>query len=402
MTAPVRVVRIVTRMNIGGPAVHAALLSRRLDPQRFSTRLVVGEPEPEEGDLSQTLATPVTRVASLRRPLHPVRDLIALGRILRIIWHDRPHIIHTHLAKAGALGRLAGWLYNVVGPGRHSGQRAVLIHTFHGHVLDGYFSPRLSRIFITIERALARRTDLLVAVSPAIRNELLELGIGRAEQWRVIRLGLDLEPYAQLPEPAAGSPVRVGMVGRLVPIKNPSLLLAALDQLSREQPGRVARSLIVGDGPLRSSLQAEAASRGLQHVVEFTGWRHDVSTVYREVDVVCLTSRNEGTPVSLIEAMASGRAVIATDVGGVRDLLGEPDNTPGRFRVTDRGVLVRSDDAGGFAEALGALASDGALRRRLGGAARAYVVQHFSADRLIRDVSALYEQAEAGRNGCAH
>ncbi|MBI4342348.1 MAG: glycosyltransferase family 4 protein [Candidatus Omnitrophica bacterium] len=400
MREPVRMVRVITRLNIGGPSLQAALLSTKLDPQRWSTCLVAGSPEAGEGDLREPVQQAGARiicVPSLRRPVHPWRDAVAWRQLLRILWAERPHILHTHLAKAGTLGRLAGFCYNAAGPGQHPGQRAALIHTFHGHVLEGYFSPWASRIFITIERFLARGTDRLIAVSPAIRDELLRLGIGRPEQWRVIPLGLDLEPFAQVPPPPEGRPVRVGMVGRLVPIKNPALLLEALTRMTREQQERVGDSLIVGDGPLRPSLEAETRALGLQRLVQFTGWRRDVSSVYRDVDVVCLTSRNEGTPVSLIEAMASGRAVVATDVGGVRDLLDEPGapsaaSQPRGFRMTARGVLVRADDAQAFAEALGAVVCDGSLRRRLGDAARAYAVQQFGADRLIRDVTQLYEE----------
>ena len=199
-----RIVRVITRLNIGGPALHASILSTQLDPDRFSTCLVVGEPDVTEGDLSQGVHGSQTRLRHLdtmARPIRPWADLRSFARLLRIVSMEHPHILHTHMAKAGALGRLAGLLYNRFGPGRRPGARAVLIHTFHGHVLDGYFSPQLTMIFLMMERWLARRTDLLIAVSPTIRDELIRKGIGHPGQWRVIPLGLDLSALAQLPLP---------------------------------------------------------------------------------------------------------------------------------------------------------------------------------------------------------
>lgn len=394
---PIKILRVVTRLNIGGPSIHTTLLSTRLNPCRFVTCLVVGEPEAEEGDLSELVRGPQTRVirvATLRRPIRPWTDLVALVRLLGIVWQERPHILHTHMAKAGALGRLAGLLYNRLGPGRRPGRRAILIHTFHGHVLEAYFPRWLSRLFVTIERWLARRTDCLIAVSPAIQHELSGKGIGRAEQWRVIPLGLDLEGFAQMPLPDGAGPLRCGMIGRLVPIKNPALFLQALARITPHAMG--LEGLIVGDGPLRQGLEQDVKRLGLERLVRFTGWQRDVCAVYAGLDVACLTSWNEGTPVSLIEAMAAGRAVVATDVGGIRDVLaGAMDArtpmSPGQFLVASRGILVRPGDLEGFASALQRLASDAPLRRTLGEAGRAYALAHFTHQRLLQDVTALYE-----------
>jgi glycosyltransferase involved in cell wall biosynthesis len=397
---PLRVLRVITRLNIGGPAIHASILSSGLDPARFSTCLVIGEPEASEGDLSELVeggSVRVVRLRQLRRPLRPWADAVALARLLRLVWSERPQILHTHMAKAGALGRLAGWTYNRLGPGRSAADRVLLIHTFHGHVLEGYFSPWLSQFFVTIERWLARRTDRLVAVSPAIRDQLLAKGIGRPEQWRVVPLGLDLSSFIRLQPPPETGEVRVGMVGRLVPIKNPSLFLQALYQLIRQDGSLKISGLIVGDGPLRQPLQREVEQLGLDRLVRFTGWRRDVSAVYADLDVACLTSWNEGTPVALIEAMAAGRPVVATDVGGVRDLLGAgPDASaaivPGNFQIAPRGILIRPGDAGGLAAALQRLREDSALRRTLGAAGRRHASDTFSHQRLLSDMSALYDQ----------
>ena len=399
-------VRVLTRMNIGGPAIHAAVLSNRLDPARFSTALVTGVAEANEGDLSHLVDASrvrVIRVASLRRPLKPLADLRTLARLTRILWRERPHIIHTHTAKAGCLGRVAGLLYNHVGPGRAAGQRAWLLHTFHGHVLEGYFSPRVSRFFITIERWLAHRCDGLIGVSPTVRDELLALGIGAPQQWRVIELGLDLASLSQIPLPANGAPpVRVGLIGRLVPIKNPGLFLEALAQLNSRDANRSVQGVVVGDGPLRPSLEALARQLRLQETMTFLGWQQDLRRVYEQVDIGCLTSWNEGTPVALIEAMAAGRPVVATAVGGVRDLL-EGDSRSrrllgcGEVQVAPRGLLIRPGDVEALARALQMLTSDPALRARLGQAGRSYVMERFAANRLLDDMTAMYEDLEARR-----
>ncbi len=402
----IHILRIITRLNIGGPALHAALLSTQMDPQRFSTCVVMGSPDSHEGDLARLFdGSQVRRVRlpTLRRSLHPWADAMSFVRLLQIVWRERPAIIHTHMAKAGALGRLAGLLYNRVGPGRCPGKRAVLVHTFHGHVLEGYFSAHLSRLFTTIERWLAKRTDCLVGVSPTIRDQLLQKGIGCERQWRVIPLGLDLTALAELPLPTRATPVRVGMVGRLVPIKNPGLFLQALHQVTQQASTLSISGVVVGDGPLRQELEQEADRLGLEGVVQFTGWQHDLPAVYEGLAVACLTSWNEGTPVSLIEAMAAGRPVIATDVGGVRDLLTDHGERPvllqqGQFQVMSRGILVRPGDADGLAASLEALARDTSLCRALGEAGRSYALSVFTHRRLIRDISSLYEELQHRRS----
>ncbi len=396
-----RIVRVLTRLNIGGPSIHAALLSNRLDPDRFSTVLVVGTPEQGEGDRTSRVTGGPARVIQLRqlqRPLRPWRDLPAFAEIARIVWRERPRILHTHMAKAGFLGRMAGLAYNHLGPGRRRGQRAILIHTFHGHVLEGYFPGWLSGAFRAIERWMARRTDCLIAVSPAIRDDLLGMRIGAEKIWRVVPLGLDLSRLEELEPPNGPAPLRCGMVGRLVPIKNPALFLEAVAQLTRRSAPSPVRAVVIGDGPLRGEMERTARTLGLNGNISFTGWKEDLQACYRELDVVVLTSWNEGTPVSLIEAMATARPVVATDVGGVRDLLGPPvphrEIPEGRFVVAQRGLLVRPGDAGGLSAALEHLAGDPALRRRIGEQARAHVRVQFSHQRLLREISELYEHLD--------
>lgn len=385
-----KILRIVTRMNMGGPALHVSLLSNGLDPSRFSTTLVVGQTDPDEGDRISWVKEGPARLfvlPSLRRAMHPWRDLKSFAAILRILWKERPDIVHTHTAKAGALGRLAGISYNQWGPGRR--KRAVLIHTYHGHVLEGYFSSRVSRLFAAIERCLSRRTDRLIAVSETIRDQLLAMGVGSKPQWRVIPLGLDLSDLAKLQASDGSEPLRCGLVGRLVPIKNPALFLQAMQKIA----GGPVRGQIIGDGPLRQEMEQAARRMNLGGVVSFAGWREDRTTCYRDLDAVCVTSRNEGTPLTLIEAMAAGRAVVSTDVGGVGDLLGfRGEIAAGTFEIAERGLMVKEGDAIGLAAALESLARDPSLLRRIAEAGRAYVWERHSHTRLLNDLSDLYEK----------
>ena len=388
-----KILRVITRLNIGGPSVHVELLSALLDRSRFDTCLVAGRAGEKEGDLTPRIAARGVRMIQLKnliRSPHPAKDLAAGFRLYSILRKQRPRILHTHMAKAGTLGRLAGIFYNRFGPGRDPKNRLFLIHTFHGHVLEGYFSPWISKGFTAMERWLARRTDCLIAVSPRIRDGLLGLGIGRKESWRVIPLGLDLSNLLDLPPPNGDGPLRCGMVGRLVSIKNPSLFLQALSGLPE------MKGVLVGEGPLRDPLEKEVRRAGLADRLSFTGWQEDLRRCYQGLDIACVTSLNEGTPVSLIEAMAAGRAVIATDVGGVRDLLttdaGAAEIPEKSFQVTQVGVLIRSGDARGLAAALAHLAENPSLRRSLGEAARRHVRERYGHERLIGDISRLYEE----------
>jgi len=398
---PLTIVRVITRLNIGGPARQAIALCADLPEIGFRSVLVSGVPDHAEGDLgplAQRAGIVRQLIPELRRSIHPVRDAVALVKLARILWRERPRIIHTHMAKAGLLGRVAAWLYNRVGPGRR-GTRIILVHTFHGHVLDGYFAPGITSVFVIIERWLARRTDRLIAVSPAIRKQLLEKGIGRPAQWRVIPLGLDLSALEGIPPAAQGAAIAIGVVGRLVPIKNPALFLEAMARMAKTQSR--LRGVLIGDGPLRAPLQRQAAQLGLSQTVQFTGWQDDLRTAYAGLDIACLTSWNEGTPVALIEAMAAGRPIVATDVGGVRDLLDSDGRfaariAPGTCQVTGQGVLINPGDVQGLIKALTLLADDAALRQRLGEAARRHVTQRYSQARLVRDLAALYEELCAG------
>jgi glycosyltransferase involved in cell wall biosynthesis len=381
VSARVRVLRIIARLNVGGPALHATLLTERLDPERYDSLLVAGEEGPAEGNylaLRHRRLEGLVDLPALGREISGPRDAAALVALLRLIRRERPQIVHTHTAKAGTLGRLAAWLAGV----------PVVVHTYHGHVFRGYFSPARTRFFVAVERWLARRTDRLLAVSPQVRRELLELGIGTPEQVAVVPLGLDLDPLVAGDTAAGGGPRRelgidpaapvVAIVARLVPIKAHEVFFAAASIVSGRRPD--ARVLVVGDGERRAELEALVERLGLGPVVRFLGWRGDLPAIYRDVDVVVLTSRNEGSPVSLIEAMAAGRPVVATCVGGVPDLVEHGVN----------GCLVEPDQPAAVAEAVLALLQDRGRRVALGDAGRRRVYPAFAAERLLRDIDALY------------
>jgi glycosyltransferase involved in cell wall biosynthesis len=368
-----RVLRVITRLNIGGPARQALLLTRALADE-FPTRLVTGRPAPGEGELTDPLV-PLDYVPLVRQPA-PVTDARAFVELRARTRGDRPAIIHTHMAKAGTVGRLAAL------SGR---RRPRLVHTFHGHVLDGYFRPTMAAAFLRTERILARRTDVLIAVSEEVRDELLELDVGREEQFRVIRLGFELGPHLATVRRSGqlrtvlglgdDEPL-IGIVGRLVPIKDVHLAIEAIARLPE------VHLAVLGDGEVRSTLEHEVDARGLTDRVHFTGWWHDIPAAMSDLDVVILTSRNEGTPVALIEASACGRPIVSTQVGGVATVV----------RDGQTGYLVPTGDAGALADRISALLGDPTRAQELGEAGREWVRDRFSADRLIRDIRGLYRE----------
>ncbi len=387
----VRVLRVIARMNIGGPAYHVSLLSGRLDCERYETLLLTGALGSGEGsfeELAQRYGATRRVVPGLRPELDPLSDLRALLSLVRTIRRFRPDVVHTHTAKAGALGRLAG----IITPGA----RPVIVHTYHGHVLSGYFGPALNVVYRNIERLLAMKSDCLIGVSSATVAELVELRVAPAHKFRTIPVGLDLERLLAVGR-SDGAPFRVEVgvgtedvlavfVGRLVPIKRVDLLIEAV-ALARAAEPRL-RVAIVGDGELRGALEQQASRLGLEETVRFLGFRDDLPAIAAGSDLAVLASDNEGTPVALIEAAAAGRPAVATAAGGVADI------------VTDAtGILVAPGDARAFADALLRLASDPDARERMGLAAREHVRERFAANRLVSDIDRLYQELLAERAG---
>ena len=379
----IRVLRVIARLNVGGPALHVSYLSRELDKLGYETTLVAGSIGGSEGSMeyvADELGVRPVYLPALQREISPLQDLAAARQLLRLIRELRPDILHTHTAKAGAVGRLAVRMAGAARP-------RVVVHTFHGHVLRGYFGPAKTEAFRRLEQELARSSDALIAVSPEVRDDLVALGVAPAEKIAVIRLGLDLDQRLATP-PGAADALRaelgvpderflVGWLGRMTEIKRADELLRAFAHL--REGGADADLLLVGDGPLRADLEVLASELGIRDRTHFTGFRSDVGTIYAASDAIALTSANEGTPVSVIEAQAAGKPVVSTDVGGVRDI------------VTDgvSGFVVPPGDVDAVADKLRLLADDPELRARLG-AAGVSARERYSVPRLVHDVDVLY------------
>ena len=403
-----KIVRIIARLNVGGPARHVVWLTAGLQSNDCESVLVAGSVPPAEDDMSYFATdngvTPVY-IAQMSREIS-AGDLISIWKLFRLLVRERPDIVHTHTAKAGTVGRIAALLYRWATSGGLLGKArpCKVVHTYHGHIFHSYYGPLKTRFFLTIEKTLARfGTNRIVVVSEQQRREINDtFAVGRPEQFVVIPLGLDLTQFASwkdrgksLRDELGASPedILVGIVGRLTEIKNHELFFNAI-KLFKEMtatPKRV-RFIVIGDGGLRQKLKGQVELSGLAEDVVFTGNRNDPEKFYPALDLVALTSRNEGTPLTLIEAMANARAVIATSVGGVVDLLGEPasETDDNGYLVCARGVRIKPGDARAFAAGLARLVSDSALRQELGERGLTFVQQNYSKERLLNDVRSLY------------
>ena len=378
---------MITRLNIGGPAIQAAALYPALHALGFDVTLVHGSLSHGEGDMSYLLSptTPTIFVPTLTREIRPWSDVRALAALYRVMHRHHPLIVHTHMAKAGSLGRLAAVLYNLT-RGRHP--RARIVHTYHGHVLEGYFGGLKNKLIIAFERLLARVSDALIAIAPAVRDELLNgYRIGDATRYHLIPLGFNLQPFAEVDDTARAAARRelqipvsapvVTTVGRLTAIKDQARLLSIAREVVDRRSDLMV--LIVGDGELRQQLEAASKRLGLNGNVRFLGWRRDLATIYAATDVFALTSRNEGTPVALIEAMAAGVPGVSTSVGGVPTVIAD----------SSMGVLVALDDDAAFVAGVLRLL-DAPDRSAMAARARAHVLTHFHSGRLVRDIEQLY------------
>lgn len=372
--------RVIARMNVGGPAVQVSGLMRHLRSDEFDQRLFTGWCADDEADylLTQAPDVDVTRVAGLGRAVRPGDDARALAALIRQIRDFRPHIIHTHTAKAGVLGRVAA---------RLAGTGSATVHTFHGHLLHGYFSPTKTRAITTLESVQARTTDRLVAVGPQVRDDLLAAGIGRPDQFAIIPPGLELPPaksreQARSELGVAGDAPVISFIGRLAPIKRPDRFIEIVRLVSAQRPD--VRFLVAGDG-----IEAES----LRHVAErlpivMLGWRDDVENVLAASDAVLLTSDNEGTPLSLIQAALMGLPVVATRVGSVPDVVvdGETgwlaDPNPEALASASLELLNHSEEA-----------------HSLGQAAQVRASRIYGVQRLANDHAHLYREIAQARRG---
>jgi glycosyltransferase involved in cell wall biosynthesis len=399
-----KIVRIIARLNVGGPARHVVWLARELADE-FETVLVAGTVPPGEEDMGyladESGIEPVF-IKEMSRELSP-KDVVSLWKIFRLLKKEHPDIIHTHTAKAGTIGRTAGFLYRwltwktLVGKPR----RVKIVHTFHGHIFHSYYGRAKTKLFVLIEKALAKfATDKIIVIS---RQQLREIhndvGIGKTEKFAVVPLGIDLDPFAS-PElrrerfrkeiGVLENEILVSFVGRLTEIKNISMFLKAAAAVKKKAVKPLFKFAVVGDGHLRESLEKQAAELGISDIVTFAGNRKDTEDIYAASDIVGLTSLNEGTPLSLIEAMAGERAVVSTLVGGVVDLLGETKEERDGFSVCERGLGVASGDADGFANALLYLAGGENLRKQFGGGSKKFVDSKYSKERLVEDIRKIY------------
>ena len=388
--SPIRVALVIARLNVGGPATHVIELAAGLPRDEFEVRLIAGREGPGEAGmhyLADQMGVTPEILPNLSPRIGPA-DALAFLNLLAIFRSWKPDVVHTHTAKAGALGRTAA---------RLAGVKSV-VHTFHGHVLRGYFSPPVEFFFRSLERMLARASDRIVTLSPALKADLVAMQIAPAGKIDVVPLGMNLDPLLNS-APRRGelrselgiqpSQPLIGIVGRLVPIKNHRLFLEAARSMVNS--GNPAHFAVVGDGELRDSLQATAAAMGIADRVHFLGWRQEMPPVYAALDALALTSDNEGTPVAVIEAMAAGVPVAATAVGGVPDVI----------RNGETGWLVPPGDAPALYRAwLDILRRDDRIEAVIL-RARREVLDRFGQEQMITTMADLYRRLVAGKGNSA-
>jgi glycosyltransferase involved in cell wall biosynthesis len=373
MASQIKVMQIIARMNVGGPAVIVAELMRGLDKYAIEQILVTGFCDENEADYLDTVAKDVkaTRIAGLGRSVSLLADLKAFFGLVSLIRKFKPDVIHTHTAKAGVLGRLASLL---------AGRASVRVHTFHGHLLHGYFNRPLTKVVILIEKLFAARTKVLIAIGSKVKDELLAAGIGQSDKYRVFFPGLPA------PKPMASADARsalglnpqalyVTYVGRLTQIKRPDRLLDVAKEC--KERGLDLHFLLAGEGELFESSKARAQSDQLN--LTFFGWRSDIDQIFSASDIAILTSDNEGIPLTLIQAAQAGLPIVATSVGSISDIV--IDQSTGYLTATS---------AADMADAIEKLARDTQLRTIMGEAGKARANQYFSLERMLKDHTDLY------------
>jgi glycosyltransferase involved in cell wall biosynthesis len=382
-----RVLRIIGRLNVGGPAIHTVLLTHLLDKDKYPTHLVTGVEGPTEGSmryLAEERGVETLIIPEMGREISWKDDIVALWKLMVLMRREKQDIIHTHTAKAGTLGRIAALIALF-------GRRKRLYHTFHGHIFHSYFSPLKTKVFMVIERLLGRYSDRLIAVSENTKQELVAYKIAPEPKISVIPLGLDLDPFAAC-ERFRGElrkelgfdedTILIGLVARLVPVKGICYFLEAVQCIAERNP-RV-RVVIVGDGELRQDLESQAQALGLTEVARFIGYRKDLARIYADLDIVALSSLNEGLPVSIIEAMSSGCVVVSTAVGGVPNLITEGET----------GFLAPPRNSVAYAQALQKALDAPECWAEIGKRARASALSRFHISRLVADIENLYDANE--------
>ena len=378
---PLKILRIITRLNIGGPAQHVVYLTQGLKEGNFQSKLVFGVVDQNEGDMSYLArgnGIAFTEIDPLKNEAGLLGNLRAFLQLYRLIRREKPNLVHLHLLKARFLGGLAAKVAGV----------PFVLETFHGDLFGGYYGFLKTQAILLAERILGYWVmDKVLAVSEGVKESLLRSRIASAAKVEVIPLGLDLEKFMHQPQLTGklrqemkfqGNDQLVGVVGRMVPIKRHCDFLQAACEVLRVHPN--VRFILVGDGLLRRDLEIECRQLGIHDAVTFLGWRSDLDRIYADLDVVVLCSLNEGTPVSLIEAMSAGKAVVATKVGGVPDVVEDG--------IT--GLLVPPKEPKALADAILRLLKDDDLRRSFGKNAGAAVYPKYDVSRLIQDMKNLY------------
>ncbi len=379
-STPIRVMRIIARMNVGGPAVQVSGLMRGFDPLEFDHRLYTGFCAADEADYLDTVAPDVkaTRIEGFGRRVSLGGDVRAFISLIREIRSFKPHIIHTHTAKAGFLGRIASII---------SLHPSIRVHTFHGHLLNGYFGSFKRRLVIIAEKVLATFTDELLAVGDKVRQDLLAAGIGNPKKFDLMPPGLKI---SQLPNKLesqefyglTSSTLQCAFIGRVTQIKRPDRFLDVVSEIKKR--GVVIEFFIAGDGELLKSCRKRIASEELP--VKILGWQSDIEKVLAAADLVLLTSDNEGTPLSLIQAEMAGLPVVTTRVGSVPEVV--LDGITG---------IITSLEVQEIADALEKLANSNELRAQMGAAAQVFTLANFGVKRLVHDHEELYKKLLASR-----
>ena len=406
-----KIIRVIARLNVGGPARQVVWLNEALQNDEFDSVLLAGiVPTGEEnmGYFAEERGVEPIFIEEMSRELS-LGDLVSLWKVYRQLLREKPDIIHTHTAKAGTIGRTAGFFYRwftlktLVGQPR----KVKIVHTFHGHIFHSYYGKLKTKVFLIIEKCLARFvTDKIIVISGQQEQEICsDFGVGRKEQFEVIPLGIDLTQFEKPQDKkeilraeigAKDDDILIGLVGRLTEVKNHELFLrvAKIYKERKDLDFPKLKFIVLGDGHLRGDLEKKASKLRIGDIVQFLGNRNDPEVCYAGLDIIALTSLNEGTPLTLIEAMASETPVISTNVGGVVDLLGEVLEDRDGFELHERGISVSSFDAEDYFRGLTELIENEKLRKELGEAGKIFVHTYYSKDRLIKDISSLYRKLQ--------
>ena len=393
-----RILRIHNRLIIGGPTLNVLYLTKYLASE-FDTLLVVGEKEDHEKDaafLAEQMGIKTVSIPDMGRSVHPFRDYKAFGHLKKIIKDFQPDIVHSHAAKPGAIGRMAASSMKV----------PVIVHTYHGHIFHSYFSKLKTRFFLETERYLARKSDALIAISQQQKKELaIEFRVANENKFRVIPLGFELNKFLEDQEQKRKrfraefdldeNEIAIGIIGRLVPVKNHGLFLEGVCHVARNSSKKI-RAFIIGDGETRKVLEEKAKYLGISFtsgynksaLLNFTSWRTDIGVINAGLDIITLTSLNEGTPVSLIEAQAANKPIVSTRVGGIGDIVIEGKTA----------LLSETNAPDAFKQNLLKLVEDDGLRSCLGKNGADHVQQRFSVKRLADDMARLYHELLEKKN----